>query len=272
MSEISVLTLVKGRGKALENFLKGLKASKKLPEELIIVFMNEPIRAVPEMPFRVNCLELHASDQLPLAAARNLAAATATSNFLIFLDVDCIADPELISGYLAEIESEKLLAGQVRYLRKKATEDSNFLENLVTRSDPDPIRGELSEIPYELFWSLNFGCRKSVYQRIGGFDESFHGYGAEDTDFAFSARLQGVQLQVVAAPAYHQYHESYSPPLNHFADIVANAEVFFRKWKTWPMEGWLRRFREMGLLEKKPERLIVKRFPEAFEIEQALKT
>lgn len=271
MSKISVLTLVKGRGKALTNFLAGLKASRKLPDELVIVFMNEPIRAIPEMPFEVKCLEHRVSEQLPLAAARNVAAAAASGDFLVFLDVDCIADPELIGHYYQEIEQEKLLVGQVRYLRKSTTERANFLQHLIAYSDPDPIRGEMNTIPYELFWSLNFGCRKAVYRQIGGFDESFHGYGGEDTDFAFSARLKGVQLQVVGAVAYHQYHESYSPPLNHFADIVANAEVFFLKWQTWPMEGWLRRFKEMGLLEKSAERLIVKRFPEAVEIERALK-
>ncbi|MBE8147290.1 hypothetical protein IOD13_18975 [Brevibacterium casei] len=28
-----------------------------------------------------------------------------------------------------------------------------------------------------------------------------------------------------------------SPPVEHVADIVANARIFFDRWRIWPMEG-----------------------------------
>ena len=51
----------------------------------------------------------------------------------------------------------------------------------------------------------------------------------------------------------HQYHPSPSPPVQHVADIVANANVFADKWGWWPMESWLEQFRELGLVRRGPD-------------------
>ncbi|RNL55753.1 galactosyltransferase-related protein [Pedobacter jejuensis] len=271
MDKISVLTLVNGRKSALINFLSGLKISTKLPDELVIVFMNEPIGELPQMPFPVRCFQIFHENQIPLAAARNKAANKAEFNSLIFLDVDCIPSKDLISMYANNFEPKKLLVGSVRYLNIGATEQDEFLAKLESLSKPDPIRKDLPEISYELFWSLNFACNKADYEFIGGFDENFEGYGAEDTDFSFTAREKCIELKTLNACAYHQYHASYSPPLNHFADIVSNAERFFAKWNIWPMEGWLKQFVDMGLIFKKVNHIDILRYPIKSEIDAALK-
>ncbi len=46
---------------------------------------------------------------------------------------------------------------------------------------------------YEKLYELKampFACSKFVFDRIGGFDESFEGYGGEDTDLRFQQELQ----------------------------------------------------------------------------------
>ncbi|WP_442591814.1 galactosyltransferase-related protein [Pedobacter sp. AW31-3R] len=267
----SVLTLVKGREIALENLLKGLSANQVMPDEVIIVFMNEPIRKLPSMPFPVRCFEIYAMETLPLSAARNLAAHKASGDFLIFLDVDCIPAVDLIGIYEQHQWSGQLLSGQIRYLGKEVMQDKYLLKNLHDLSIPDPIRSHLTEVPFELFWSLNFACSKLVYFHIGGFDEAYKGYGAEDTDFSFAAENKKLSIQGVQAFAYHQYHDSYSPPLNHFDDIISNAGRFFAKWGVWPMEGWLKAFEDRGLIEWRPTEIITIRFPDLYEIRQVLK-
>ena len=67
-----------------------------------------------------------------------------------------------------------------------------------------------------------------AYDTIGGFDASYTGYGAEDTDFAFTAKEQGIDFYLSQARAYHQQHTVYRPPLNHLSSIVANANRFMR--------------------------------------------
>lgn len=52
----------------------------------------------------------------------------------------------------------------------------------------------------------------------------------------------------LTAHRHHRRHEVTDPPVNHLADIVANANRFHQKWRTWPMEPWLTAFRDLGLI------------------------
>ena len=47
---------------------------------------------------------------------------------------------------------------------------------------------------YELFWSLCFAIPAKLFAAGGGFDETYRGYGGEDTDFAFRMRVAGVRF------------------------------------------------------------------------------
>jgi glycosyltransferase involved in cell wall biosynthesis len=271
--EISLVTLVNGRQIALENLLEGVKHLSTLPAELVIVHMNEPAYLLPDMPIPIVQTELHNEHLLPLAAARNFAISQAKYDYVIFLDVDCIPSPSLILDYQQAFEKSDILwAGKIRYLSKAAMAKPNLIHLLEDYSDPDPVRAYNIDFSYELFWSLNFGCSKTIFDRIGGFDELFKGYGAEDTDFSFSARKKNVPIGTVNTFAYHQYHPSYDPPLNHLQDILLNANMFKRKWNKWPMEGWLKKFQHMGYLNWSEERLTLIKQPTRLEIDSCLKS
>lgn len=269
---ISVLTIVHQREEALDNLLAGLRRSQVLPGEVIIVHMNEAVREYPPQGYPLRTHQIMAEGHLPLAEARNLAAAKANGDKLVFLDADCIPAPDLTGRYAAALEGPQTLwTGAVRYLHNGAASSPELFDRPEELSRPDPVRDHRSAMRYELFWSLNFGCSKATFSRIGGFDPAFCGYGAEDTDFAFSARRQGVPVQWTAALAYHQHHASYDPPLNHLADIVKNAKVFKAKWGSWPMEGWLKKFAAAGFIRWDDEGLSILRLPAEAEIRAALK-
>ena len=88
-----------------------------------------------------------------------------------------------------------------------------------------------------------------MWRELGGFCEQYIGYGAEDTDFGQVAASRGIALTWVGgAWAYHQYHPSSDPPVQHLTDIVRNAAIFHRRWGWWPMTGWLREFERRGLI------------------------
>lgn len=96
---------------------------------------------------------------------------------------------------------------------------------------------------------MSFAVTAQAWRSMEHFDESYTGYGGEDTDFAFRQRAAGRTLRWVGgAHVYHQWHPVSSPPWEHLDDILANAERFHRRWGMWPMRGWLDAFAAAGAI------------------------
>ncbi|WP_406827104.1 glycosyltransferase family 2 protein [Pedobacter sp. KACC 23697] len=269
---ISLVTIVKNRRDALINMISGLERGTAQPSELVIIHMNEEPCQLPACTFPLRQRVVNSIHHLPLAAARNAAVSFARHEQVVFLDADCIPAKDFLSGYhKAFTSSDALISGRVRYLTAQAMEKKDLFERMREYSMPDLLRENVDQYPYELFWSLNFGCSKGVFRKIGGFDELFTGYGAEDTDFAFAAKARQIPMNTIDAMAFHQYHPSYDPPMNHLSDIISNARTFQEKWGIWPMEGWLNKFERAGLINWSEDHLELRRMPSASEIEKALK-
>ncbi|HET7820973.1 MAG TPA: galactosyltransferase-related protein, partial [Ornithinibacter sp.] len=186
----------------------------------------------------------------------------AGAEHLVFLDVDCVPNPGLVARYgevLAGTPGDhpSILCGDVAY-EQPPLPGAGSGAALPPRHHParpalpdNEIRGVDDA---SLFWSLSFAVTARDFTAIGGFDEAYAGYGAEDTDFGQRlVRSGGRLLFVGGAGAVHQYHPSHSPPVQHVVDIVANANVFADKWGWWPMESWLEQFRELGLVRRGPD-------------------
>ncbi|NOJ59301.1 galactosyltransferase-related protein [Arthrobacter sp. 260] len=258
--DFSVLVISSHRDQHLTNLVYGLNRSTLKPTELVIVYMDQPNPATIEssIPVRVVHISPTGSSTLPLAAARNAAAQAASTDTLIFLDVDCIPASTLCETLLRDLHSVGgLVMAQPRYLGPAGFPPAEGDDGLMRASIPHHARTSLAppggEPPaatdrYELFWSLGFAVTAADFELIGGFDESFTGYGGEDTDFSFTARNKGVRLSFSSATMFHQHHGVSRPPLQHFADIVANSQVFNEKWGRWPMTGWLAAFTDRGYL------------------------
>lgn len=204
-----------------------------------------------------------AAQGLPLAAARNLAATEAIergADQLVFLDVDCLPDPELLQAYRAQRHLPSLLAGPVTYLPSRSLPAPGADLAALRRPHPArpvPAAGQVRRGgDKNLFWSLNFAVSAHLWGRIGGFCDEYVGYGGEDTDLAYLADAAGIDLAWVgSAHAYHQFHPSSSPPTEHLVAIVRNSNLFHRRWGEWPMGGWLEQFAAAGLVTWTPDRL-----------------
>jgi len=267
----SVLTIVRGRSSHLANQRLGLLASEMNPHEWIIVGMNEEVEIEPDERLRIRTTRVNGvGDELPLAEARNRAAELATTDRLIFLDVDCIPSTRMVGRFVKALgESRQLWSGVVGYLPAGACDgdwNEESLRGVATRHPIQPTMRPGQRIGsqrYELFWSLCFAIDRDSFNTIGGFDSTYDGYGAEDTDFAFAARAADIPFGYTHAEAFHQHHPVCKPPLNHFDAIVRNARRFHQKWGHWAMQSWLRAFDEAGLVEFDPvfDRLHVKKRP-----------
>jgi len=273
VSGLSILTLVRNRELHLRQLVEGLRRSERSPDELIVVDMSDtPVSIGPtSFPVRVDRFE---TDGLPLAEARNRAAALARYPSLVFLDVDCIP----LAHCLARLDDELrrcdgLLCADIRYLGPDDARGPWVEQDLLAAGERHaarrfPDRGVRRETNSGLFWSLAFAIRAGTFARLEGFDAGFTGYGAEDTDFGFRAEAAGLPLLFVGgAIACHQHHDSHDPPVQHLAAIVANARRFRARWGRWPMEGWLASFQAMGLVRWTSDALTLLRMPTPGEIE-----
>lgn len=278
MKVIAVLTLTSRRDAELANLISGLDAGERAPDVLVIVDMGGNARIPPARRFGIEAVRLHASGELPLARARNVAAQATQAGRLIFLDVDCIPARNMVAGYDAALhEFPGIVMGGVRYLRQGARPHPGADASLRAASDPHPARPEpttgLSPTErYELLWSLSFGIDRAMWDYVGGFDSGYRGYGAEDTDFAFAARAAGVPLAWTGgAECFHQHHLQCRPPLDRVDAVVRNALRFRSRWGEWPMGGWLAELAGLGIVawESDGKRLEVLRRPTREEIARA---
>jgi N-acetylglucosaminyl-diphospho-decaprenol L-rhamnosyltransferase len=222
----------------------------------VVVAMDDPHLSAPGA--RVVHLPAHPQG-LPLAAARNAGAAAAVdagADVLVFLDVDCLAAPALVSSYVDAVRRHPgtVWSGPVTYLGPPPAAGYD-LDGLAALDAPHPARpapapGELvQDADPDLFWSLSFACSADAWAATGGFCEEYVGYGGEDTDFARVALAREVGLGWTgSARAYHQWHPVSSPPVEHVEDIVRNAALFHRRWGEWAMRGWLEQLESRGLV------------------------
>lgn len=263
-AQVAVVTVARGRADHLERQARAVAALDRTPCEYVVVSLDErPARDVPGAT--VIHRPIAAAAPMPLAAARNLAISHVEhADLVLCLDVDCLPEPGSLRSLVdaaCALDGDGLLAGPVGRLPplRSRTISAAVLEQsraqATAGSRPVPPDGTRLEEPrVELFWALAFAVTPSTHARIGGFDEEYVGYGAEDTDYAFRARRAGVPLVWVGgAWCHHQHHPVSSPPTEHLVDIVANAHRFRRRWGCWPMEGWLREFAARGLVEWAPE-------------------
>jgi hypothetical protein len=259
---LAVVTPVAGRHDHLAMQRRGLERGRRHPDVHVVVAMADPdVASAIDGPLTTAVHHVgRPGGTLPLAYARNAGAALALdggADVLVFLDVDCVPSAHLIARYAEVAQSsygEGLLCGAVAYLPPPPT-GGYRIDDLPYGAAGHPGRpvapedGVITNGPHELFWSLSFAVTRATWLAAGGFDETYIGYGGEDTDFGQRAKAIGIPLHWIGgAWAYHQFHPTADPPTQHVDDILRNSAIFRRKWGWWPMTGWLQAFRELGLV------------------------
>ena len=269
MTAAALITIVSGRHTHLRRQRDWVAAQSEPPVTHVVVSMGDPgIRGVleqrPELP--TDLVELPPAAELPLAAARNAGVARAEqlgADTVVLLDVDCLPHRDLMADYTRALErladQRAVVSGRVQYLPEGMTE-ADYTPEGVARAGRDhaarvlPGPGELVEGDPRMLWSLTMATTVRTWHAAAGFDERYVGYGGEDTDFGQRLAASGGSLWWLGgAAAYHQYHPTQSPPVQHAAAIARNANLFRRTWGFDPMEGWLRELRNLGVLTRAGE-------------------
>jgi glycosyltransferase involved in cell wall biosynthesis len=151
------------------------------------------------------------------AAIRNKAVVAARGDYLVFLDGDCVPRPSFIDRHRALAKSGWFVAGNRACLSQSATNnllasdklDRNFnTVHLPANLFLSWLRGDIDRlapfltlpIPRKLApkrWagakSCNLGLWRSDFDRAGGFDEAYEGWGYEDSDLVIRLIRKGVR-------------------------------------------------------------------------------
>ncbi len=122
------------------------------------------------------------------AANRNAGARSATTEWLIFLDDDCLPQPGWLDAYAAAMPGRDVVEGR--------TVSPGAID--------DPLAEYVENLEGDCYWSCNLAIRRAVFQDLGEFDEAFTQAAGEDMEFAWRIRKRG--LAVVFAPAAEVHH------------------------------------------------------------------
>lgn len=188
------------------------------PRELVeVLVVDDGSATAPEVPAGVRLLR-QADEGFRAAAARNLGARHAGGQVLVFLDADTTPEPDYLAriSRLPGLLPETVVVGRRRHADLAGTPydapvelagpahelaEPAWLSDGLARS-----RGllEVDELSFRFVISAVAACTRWWHDEIGGFDESFEGYGGEDWEWAHRSFVHGGLLaHEPAAVAWH---------------------------------------------------------------------
>jgi glycosyltransferase involved in cell wall biosynthesis len=150
-----------------------------------------------------------------LAQVRNLAIAASSGEYVIFLDGDCIVQPDFVARHRQLAQKGHLVTGSRVLLSEQLTKmilawpkwsftqfKSHLIQHRISGGINKywPIVVKLNDGAWRLYrkfvWRRIKGCNMACWtadaKAIGGFDESMTGWGHEDADFVFRLQHSGI--------------------------------------------------------------------------------
>ena len=186
---------------------------RDLFEVVVVDDGSDPPLVKPETPLDLR-VEYQEDLGFGLARARNTGARAASGDIILFLDCDMIPEEQwlaaharwhhaagdvLTMGFRFHVETEGLAASDV--LERPGTLARVFDGREVTRPEWIEVHlartRQLTTDDDDLFRVVtggNFGMSRSFFETVGGFDETFTQWGAEDREFAYRAFTLGSVL------------------------------------------------------------------------------
>ena len=166
-------------------------------------------------------------------AARNRALAATTADYVIFSDGDCVPPAAFVARHRGLAEPGYFVAGNRILLSEAFTatvlrervpihqwrhgqwlsawfkRDVNRLLPLLAL--PDGAFRKRSPLKWEGIKTCNLAAWRADLERVNGFDESYSGWGLEDSDLVIRLAHAGLRHKSArfAAPVFHLWHREW---------------------------------------------------------------
>ncbi len=227
MPTLSVVIPTLGRGETLRKVLGALSRQEPAGQDFEVLVVLDAGAEALELDGSAGARLLRAG-RPGASGARNAGWRTASAPIILFLDDDIVPSRRLIAEHLewhgAHPEPEVGVLGDVRWASSvKVTPFMRWLE-MGIQFDYRRIDGV--EIDWTQFYSCNASVKRSLLERVGGFDEERFPYGYEDLELA--RRLS-----------------------EHGFRVLYNRAAAAEHLKTETLEGWRRNLRRIAVSERR---------------------
>lgn len=163
------------------------------------------------------------------AQARNAGISAASGDVVLFNDADILASPDLLAVHLERHRREERIAivGWEVQVRD--------LDDYAVKRDHAELRGRLhpptrKRLSWLYFLTGNASVRTADLRTVGGFDESFTGYGHEDLELGYRLEQSGVRIGYEArAVSYHCQDVPHEDQKNKMMLAGRSTVRFYRK-------------------------------------------
>ena len=141
-----------------------------------------------------NCRRIVKETNIGRAAIRNLLAAEAQYQGLIFIDCDAVVEKDdFLQTYATGLQKHKVICGGLYHPQEIPNEHCTLRYRYEKEADKTRDAVTRSKAPYDRFTSFNFAIDKALFNSIL-FDTSITRYGYEDVLFGKELEKQHIEI------------------------------------------------------------------------------
>ena len=168
------------------------------------------------------------------ARSRNLGAAQARADYIVFMDGDCVPNPRFVEQHERLAAPGHFVNGSRVLLSSRLTREVVDGKMDLSKLDgTDWLRlrlaGDVNKLTHLLHWpqapfrveqrfrwkgirSCNFGVSWRDFEAVNGFDEVYSGWGHEDADLVLRLHHHGSRRKngFLGTEVYHLWHQEHS--------------------------------------------------------------
>ena len=227
---IAVIVSTYNRPNALKKVLDGLLFQTCFPDEIIIADdgSNDDTKEMLKDYLRNKDVRFkhvrHADEGFRLARIRNKAVLQSSSDYLVFMDGDCIPEKHFVEDHLCLAQKGFFFQGKRVIVNQKGTKDFTFQDtasffSLLKHATASTISNSHHIIRLPFFPSYttsklsgirgcNMGFFKEDLLSVNGFNQEFKGWGREDSEIVVRLYKLGLKRKEhpFRAICYHLWH------------------------------------------------------------------